>query len=388
MGRLSATRIKSITKPGRHADGDGLYLYVTPSGTKSWVQRITIDDRRRDLGLGSAKTVSLAKARIRAHENRVMVADGLDPRAERRRKDIPTFREAAEKTFAVLKPRWGSAVHARGWMQSLERHVMPKIGSMPVDKIEKSDILGVLEPIWTKKPETARRVRQRIKATLHWCQAHSHVEHNLAGEVIDGALPAQPKTKEHYLSLPYREVPDALREVDASEASDASKYCLRFVVLTGARSCEAREARWSEIDLANREWRVPPERMKANRAHRVPLSDGALEVLEAARSLSDNSDPDDSDLIFPSPARPGQPLSNMTLMKLLKGCGYAGRATVHGMRASFRTWAAEQTDVSREVAETALAHRVGNQVEQAYQRSDLFDRRRELMQQWSDHVGR
>ena len=381
MGKLTATRVKAITEPGRYGDGDGLYLNIAKGRSKSWVLRITIDGRRRDLGLGSCKTVSLAEARERAHQKRVAVAQGRDPVAEERRGDVPTFAEAARAVHEANVPRWRNDKHAAGWIRSLENYAMPTIGSMRVDHIQRIDVLGILKPIWSAKPETARRVRQRIRTVLRWCQAHGYVEHNAAGEAIDGALPAMPRVRAHFRSLHYLEVPDALKVVDKSGASLASKCCLRFVILTAARPGEALGARWSEVDVDGREWRLPPDRMKAAVEHRVPLSDAALDVLDAAKALHDGSD-----LVFPSPLRPGRPLSNVTLTKVLKDCGLAASATVHGFRSSFRTWALEQTDAPWAVAEAALAHRLGDTTEQAYVRGDLFRARQDLMQDWANFL--
>lgn len=381
MGRLTATGVKAITEPGRYGDGDGLYLNIAKGGSKSWVQRITIDGRRRDLGLGSCKTVSLAEARERAHKRRVAVAQGRDPVAEERRGDVPTFAEAARAVHEANVPRWRNDKHASGWIRSLEIHAMPTIGSMRVDRIQQIDVLHILKPIWSVKAETARRVRQRIRTVLRWCQAHGYIKDNAAGEVIDGALPAMPRKRTHFRSLHYLEVADALSVVNASGASLASKYCLRFLILTAARPGEALGARWSEFDVDGREWRLPPDRMKAGVEHRVPLSDAALDVLDAAKALHDGSD-----YAFPSPLRPGRPLSNVTLTKVLRDCGLAEQATVHGFRATFRTWALEQTDAPWAVAEAALAHRLGDTTEQAYVRGTLFRARQGLMQQWADYL--
>lgn len=381
MGKLTAAGVKAISKKGRYGDGNGLYLNVTDTGTKSWVQRITIDGRRRDLGLGSASIVSLATARNLAHDNRVAVADGRDPLAEKHdEEDVPTFREMALEVYEANEPRW-SERHAKGWLRTLEKHVMPKLGDKRVNQIQQRDVLRILKPIWSEIPETARRVRQRIRTVLRWCQAHEYVTHNVAGEAIDGALPPMPDTVTHYRSLPYTEVADALKVVDASDASDASKLCFRFLVLTAARPSEALGARWSEIDLKRREWCLPPERMKARKEHRVPLSDGAMTVLYAAMKLRDGGE-----YVFPSPIRPRCPLSNVTLLKLLKDHNLGEQTTVHGFRSSFRTWALEQTNASWAVSEAALAHLLGNKVEQAYLRGDLFEQRKELMQEWWEYL--
>ncbi|MCY4507673.1 MAG: site-specific integrase, partial [Acidobacteria bacterium] len=239
----------------------------------------------------------------------------------------------------------------------------------------------VLTPIWVAKPETARRVRQRTRTVLRWCQAHEYVEHNMAGESIDGALPPQPKVKNHFRALHYLEVPEALETVDATKAAAASKLALRFAVLTAARPGEALGCRWSEIDMDAAERRIPGDRMKAGAEHRVPLSTAALDVLDLAKGIYDGSD-----LVFPSPLKPGCELSNMTLTKVLRDCGLAERATVHGFRASFRTWALEQTDAPWAVAEAALSHTLGDSTTMAYIRGDAYDQRRELMQRWADFL--
>ena len=382
MGKLSAARVKALTGRGRYSDGDGLYLNIAKGGSKSWVLRITIDRRRRDLGLGSVKSVSLVEARNRAHDLRVAVAQDRDPIAEQRRGDIPTFSDAAKAVHEGLLPSWRNAKHAEGWISSLENHAMPTLGAMPVDRIERSDVLAVLKPIWSTKPETARRVRQRVKVVFGYCQAHGYIENNPAGDAINAALPSMRRTQQHFRSMPHLEVSDALKVVDAGGAALASKLCLRFVILTAARPGEALGARWAEVDMGGREWRLPPERMKGAIEHRVPLSDAALDVLEAAKTLCDGSE-----FVFPSPRKPGHPLSNATLTKVLRDCDLAKQATVHGFRSSFRRWALECTGAQWEVAETALAHRLGNSTERAYVRTvDLFQPRQRLMQQWADYL--
>ena len=380
MGKLTAIKVQAIRKPGRYGDGETLFLNVARGGTKSWVQRVTIDGKRRDVGLGPWPAVSLAKARRRAFENRVAIADGRDPLAEKHKAAVPTFRQAAERTFEAHKVRWRNARHAAGWWQTLERHAMPRLGNVRVNKIDREAVLAVLTPIWGTRMETARRVRQRIRTILGWALAHGFVEHNMA-DAVAGALPAMPTVQEHHRALPYQEVKDALATVEASQASLAVKLGFRFTVLTAARSGEVREAVWSEIDFDAREWRIPGARMKSGTEHRVPLSDAALAVLEQARALKN-----DSGLVFPSPLKPDRPLSNMTMTKLLRDVKLADRATVHGFRSAFRTWASEQTNTAHAVMEMALAHAVGSSVERSYARSDLFTKRRALMQRWADYV--
>ncbi len=385
MGNLTFTKAKSLNKPGMHGDGDGLYLNVTRAGSRSWVQRIVIAGRRRDIGLGPFPTVSLARARTLAAANRTAVAEGGDPIAEkqeaRRKAAIPTFRQAAERTFEANKPRWRNGKHTVSWWQTLERHAFPVLGDTPVNGIGREHVLQVLTPIWGVRMETARRVRQRIRTVLRWCMAHGYVEHNVAGEAIDGALPAMPRIKAHLRALPYREVAAALATVDASGAALASKLCLRFLILTAARSGEARGATWDEIHGDASEWRIPGSRMKSGMDHRVPLSDTALVVLERARPLRD-----ESALIFPSSVKPCHPMSDMTLTQVLRKTGLADRTTVHGFRSAFRDWAAECTSAPHAVMELSLAHAVGSSVEQAYARSDLIEKRRTLMQQWAHFV--
>ena len=381
MGGLTAAKARALAAPGRYGDGGTLYLVVAPGGSKSWVQRLTIDGKRHDIGLGGWPVVSLAMARDRAFANRRAVAEGRDPLAEKRKTAAPTFREASARARETNEGRWRHAKTAMNWDASLAMYAYPIIGDKRVDRIGREDVLGVLTPIWVKKPEVARKVRQRIRATLAWAQAHGYVEQNLAGEAINGALPALPAVREHFRALPYGEVGAALDTIHAARASVSARACLRFVVLTACRSGEARLATWGEMELQKREWRIPGERMKTGDEHRVPLSDAALEVLEQVRPLRDSSG-----LVFPSPSRPGRPLSDMALTKLLRDVGLADRATVHGFRSSFRTWASERTSVPHAVCEMALAHRVGSDVERSYARSKLFEKRRGFMAAWAEHV--
>lgn len=378
---LSATRVKTLKEPGRYSDGGGLHLFVSKVGRKSWVLRITIDGRRRDIGLGGYPSVSLARARGKAVDHRAAIAEGRDPVADKHAPAMPTFREAAYIVHEANRPRWRNARHAAGWMQTLERHAMPVLGNANLDRIDRGRVLQVLTPIWTTRPETARRVRQRMRTVFRWGMAHGFMESNPAGEAIDGALPPMPKVKAHFRALPYQEVALALGTIEASQASISAKLCFRYLVLTAARSGEARGATWDEIDLQDRVWRIPSERMKAEVEHRVPLSVQAINLLEEASALRE-----DSGLVFPSPLKPGTPMSDMTLTKILRSVGLAERATVHGFRSSFKNWTLEQTDTPWVVSEAALAHSLGNSTEQAYARSDLFERRRVLMQLWADYL--
>ena len=379
--KLTAMEAKSVNTPGFYRADETLYLNVAPGGSKSWIQRITIDGKRRNIGLGGYPVVSLADARDKAFQNRKLVRSGGDPLADKRRAKLPTFEQAAQKTFEANQARWRSEVTAKNWEQGMKKYVLPRIGKLRVDQIGREEVLRILTPIWTTKPEVARKQRNRIRSVLSWCQAHGFIEHNVAGDMIDGALPAMPAVKAHFRALPYTEVPAMLDTVEASGASLATKLCFRFLVLTAARSGEARGATWSEIDFEKSEWRIPASRMKAGAEHRVPLSDAALTVLQQAQILRDGSD-----LIFPSSTRPGTPMSNMTLTKVLRTTGLAARSTVHGARSSFRDFASEKTNAPHAVMELSLAHKVGSAVEQAYARSDLLAKRRRLMEQWGSFV--
>ncbi|MXY14485.1 MAG: tyrosine-type recombinase/integrase [Proteobacteria bacterium] len=377
MGKLTIAKSRAITEPGMYHDSPTLYLYVAPGGSKSWVQRITIDGRRHDLGLGGFPLITPEHARRRAAVNRLEVADGKDPLAEKRKAKAPTFKQAALKTYETLRPRWRNDKVAKNWMQQLDRYVFQRFGNMRVDRIGRADVLSILTPIWNTKPETARRVRRSIRSTFSWCQANGFVDINYAGEVIDGGLPTMRALRKNLRALPYQELPEAIETVRASGASRAAKACLEFTILTACRSGEARHAVWSEIDLDERLWTIPAERTKIGREHRQPLSEQAIAVLQDVRDLQD-----DSGLIFPSPYKKGNPLSNMALTKVLRDNDLADRATVHGFRASFRTWASEKTNADHAVMELSLAHTVGSSVEQAYARSDLLAKRRRLMDQW------
>ena len=385
MGTLTAAKVRTATATGRAAklygDGDGLYLRVAPTGARSWIQRIVVHGKRRTLGLGPFPLVSLAEAREASFELRRTVRRGGDPIAERRARDVLTFEAAALATYETLRPRWRDLKTAKNWLQGMEKRAFPALGAMPVDRIGREDVLRVLTPIWTSRPEVARKLRQRIRATFEWAQAHGHCTDNPAGEGINGALPSMPSVKAHFRSLPYTEVAAALDVIDASTARGPAKLALRFVGLTAARSGEVREARWSEIDMEARLWTVPGSRMKTGAEHRVPLSDAALAVLEDARALAGRSA-----LVFPSALRPGRPMSDMTLTKVLRDNGLADRATVHGFRASFRSWASEKTNAPHAVMKLCLSHAVGDAVERAYARSDLLDKRRRLMDQWAAYL--
>ncbi len=374
---LSAAFIRSAP-PGRHADGNGLFLYVKPEGTRSWIQRIVIRGRRREMGLGSVSLVSLAEARELALANRKLARSGGDPLADKRRiQGVPTFAEAARRVVEQKQGGWRGRWHAQNWIRSLERYAFPRIGSRPVSQVNSADVLEILTPIWHVKPETARAVRQRVRSVLEWSVAMEMRMDNPCDRVLP-VLGPQGDIVQHMQALAHKDVAAAVETVRKSgSAAPAIKLALEFLVLTAARSGEVRLATWDEMDVAGRVWTISAQRMKAKREHRVPLCRRAVEVLEAARSLGGSND-----LVFPM--RSGNPIAASTLPKVLRQHGIA--AVAHGFRSSFRDWAAEETDHPREVIEAALAHIVQNKVEAAYARSDLFERRRRLMTDWAAYL--
>ena len=384
MGRLTEAKIKALHQAGRYRDGDCLFLNVTASGTRSWVVRLKIrHGPRRDLGIGPYPLLGLKEARLRAWELRKQVFHGVDPLGERKKSAMPTFQHVARQYYEANKPRWKPGRHTERWLQVVEKYAFPAFGHTPVDRLDQDDMLAVLRPIWTTIPEAARRLRHRLRVILKWCQAHRYVTANVAGDVIDGALAPMPSIRAHHRSLPYEAVGAALDTIEASASCLSAKLCLRFLILTATRSQEARGLRWQELDLAKRLWTIPASRMKMNHEHHVPLSEEAMRVLDRARVLEDGSD-----LVFPSPQKPGEALSAMTLTRLLATTGLLDQTVVHGFRSSFRTWSEEQTTADFAVKEQALAHQVGSAVERAYTRTDLLARRRVLMQRWSDYLTR
>ena len=374
---LSPAFIRSAPS-GRHADGNGLYLFVQPSGTRSWIQRLLIRGRRRELGLGSVALVSLAEAREKALANRKLARTGGDPLAEKRRAEgIPTFAEAAMRVLEQKQGGWRNPRHSREWQSSLRRFAFPRIGKMPVSEVTSADLLEILTPLWHRKVDTAKRVRQRLRAVLEWAVAMEFRIDNPCDR-IGPVLGPQKDVTEHMQALPHREVAAVIRRVRVSTALPTAKLALEFLVLTAARWGEVRWAEWEEIDRDGRVWTVPARRAKTNRRHRVPLCGRALKILDAAQALDEGAGP----LVFTHGG--GKPLHDSAVRRLLRQLGIA--AVPHGFRSTFRDWAAEETDHPREVIEAALAHVVRNRVEAAYARSDLFERRRTLMVAWACYL--
>ena len=324
--------------------------------------------------------VSLAEARELALANRMLARSGGDPLSEERRvQGVPTFAEAAERVLEQKRGGWRGRWHAQNWWNSMERYAFPRIGRRPVSDVNTTDMLEILTPIWHVKAETARAVRQRIRSVLEWAIAMDLRNDNPCDRVLP-VLGPQNGIVQHRLALPHKDVAAAIETVRSSGSGQpAVKLAFEFLVLTAARSAEARLATWTEMDTAGRVWTISATRMKAKREHRVPLCRRALEILDAARTLGDGNP-----LVFPM--RSGRPISASTLPKMLQFHRIA--AVAHGFRSSFRDWAAEETDHPREVIEAALAHVVQNKVEAAYARSDLIERRRRLMNDWAEYLAR
>ena len=387
MGKLYVKTIDSISKPGRYGDGDGLYLNVAPSGTKSWVQRMVINSRRRDIGLGSYPAVSLVQARSLAANNHTAVSEGRDPLAEKQAAkeavrnpapSVPTFAQAAVAVIDLHRPTWSNPKHADQWRSTLQTYAFPVIGTKTVDEITPFDALAVLEPIWTAKPETASRVRQRMETVMDWAVTHGYRFDNPAGRALLRVLPRVNREPNHHTALPYSQVGWAVSRVRESNSHLLTKLAFEFLVLTAARSGEVRQANWGEILWDRRTWEIPAVKMKARRYHRVPLSDRAMEILHEAWLVSG---PDG--LVFPTEPGGGA-ASDMTYNVMMRRLGIP--AVPHGFRSSFTDWVDEQHADYSNAADKALAHEEKNKTRRAYRRTDLFEKRIVLMQKWADYV--
>ena len=374
---LSATTVRNLKKPGKYYDLHGLFLRIEPTGSRRWVQRVSVAGRQREIGLGSADLVTLAEARELAVSNKKLARAGGDPLAVKREHiAIPSLNEAIDKVIELNAPTWTNAKHAAQFKSTLTNYVTPKLGRRPVNDIQAADILSVLQPIWVDKNETARRVKQRIGTVMKWAiaQGYRSDEPTLA---LNQVLPKPNRKPKHRASLPYTDVAECLNNVSQSHAMMSTKLAIELLVLTATRSSEVRLSDWSEVDLDAKTWTIPAARMKMKEEHVIPLSDRATEVLQQAKALGDDG------LIFPG-MRSGRPMSDMTMSKLVKELGYP--VDIHGFRTSFRTWVQEQTNTAHEVAERALAHKTTNKVEAAYARSDLFEKRRKLMDAWASYL--
>lgn len=389
---LSALEVKRLVAPGFHSVGGvaGLALYVKPSGTRSWVLRVVIGAKRRDIGLGAYPEVTLADARDTARKMKQQIRDGIDPVEHRRELASRllaaqtvgmTFDECAAAYIKAHRDGWKSPKHAAQWGSTLRLYASPVIGAMLARHVETPHVLRILEPIWSEKTETATRLRARIELVLDWATVRKERDGlnpaRWRGH-LDKLLPKPSKVADrgHHAALPWHQIGAFmayLAEIDGMGAA-----ALRFAILTAARSGEVRGATWSEIDIEARTWTVPAERMKAGREHRVPLSDAALALLAGLPRYVDNP------LVFPGSK--GRQISDMTLSAVVRRLDVP--VTVHGFRSTFRDWAAESTAYPGDVVEMALAHTISNKVEAAYRRGDLFEKRRQLMQAWADYCAR
>jgi len=383
---LTARRVETEKRRGMFGDGRGLYLRVGPTGARSWVFRYQRGGRRRDMGLGPIAEVSLADARDAVNELRRGLRQGLDPiegrRAAKPYQPAMTFAEVAEQYIATHQASWSNAKHAYQWRQTLGSYINPLIGALRVADVDTARILEALKPIWLTKAETASRCRGRIERVLDFAISAGHREGANPARWkghLENLLPKRSSVASarvvHYAALPYAELGEFMGTLRSRDGVAAA--ALEFAILTAARTGEVLGAKWSEIDLERRLWVVPAERMKMRREHRVPLSGAALAVLDRVSRVRT------SDFVFPG-QKPRAPLSNMALLMLLRKLGRSD-LTAHGFRSTFRDWCAEQTSFPSEVAEMALAHVVGDKVEAAYRRGDLFEKRRNLTEAWAKY---
>jgi integrase len=378
INRLNARAVATLTENGRHADGGGLYLSISPNGGRRWVFLFRWHGKPTEIGLGSARDVTLARARELASQARAKLAEGINPKEARKPTEGATFAECADRVIEAMRPSWRNGKHAAQWGMTLRDYAAP-LRQLPVDKIATDDVLAVLKPLWNEKPETASRLRGRIERVLDAAKAQGL----RSGENparwrghLDQLLPKRQRlTRGHHAAMPYTDVPAFMSDLQARRATAA--LALEFAVLTAARSGEVLGAQWEEFDVDGAVWTVPAPRMKAGREHRVPLSKRALKIIQEMQESRNG------DFVFPG-QKPGSPLSVMALEMILRRMKIEG-VTVHGFRSAFRDWAAERTNFANEVCEAALANVIENKAEAAYRRGDLFDKRRKLMEAWAVH---
>ena len=389
VGKLTALKVSRPLKPGMYADGAGLYLQVTGAGAKSWLYRFSLQGKAREMGLGSLSAVSLSEARIKAGECRRLREEGVYPiearkvRREQAALDAAksiTFKEAAANYIASHRAGWRNEKHASQWENTLATYAEPVLGRVSIQAIDTTLVLKVLEPIWKTKPETASRLRGRIEAILDWAKVRGLRQGENPARWrghLDHLLPARSKVRrvKHHAALSYAELPDFIAKLRAQEGVAAR--ALEFTILTAARTGDTIGAVWYEVNTSDKVWTVPADRMKAGKEHRVPLSSRALAILREGHDMQT------SDYVFPG-GKAGKPLSNMAMTEVLRRMGRRD-ITVHGFRSTFRDWAAERTNFPSEVVEMALAHAVGDKVEAAYRRGDLFEKRRRLMAEWASY---
>ena len=372
--KLTATKVKTA-QPGRYQDGNGLTLLVKSTGSRSWCQRLVIQGTRRDMGLGPWPLVSLAEAREKAFRNRRIAMQGGDPR-QSVTTGCPTFAEAAREVHALHSPSISNERYRRQWIDELERHAFPILGTLRIDAITMQVCFAVISPIWNTKPKLARQLRQRIEKIFDWARVQGYRIDNPANSALKSALPAQNGNAKHHDAMPYADIPRAILAIRQCDKPATVRLAVEFLILTAARTGEVRGADWNEIDMDSATWTIPASRMKASKEHRVPLANRTIEILREIRGTGN-----ETGLLFKSR---GKALSETAMLRTIKDCGFA--VTAHGFRSSFRDWCSEIAKADREVAEAALAHTIRNAVEAAYARSDLFDRRRQLMAEWADYL--
>ena len=382
-GRLTKKLVENLSA-GRHGDGGGLYLVVDPSGARRWIVRVVVKGQknlkgaplRTDFGLGGADVVTLNQARERALEYRRMAKQGLNPRFNVSR-EIPTFEEVARQVHIDRMPTWKNDKHGAQWINTLRDYAFPKIGRMPVDSIGQPEVLMCLSPIWTEKHETARRLAQRLKIVLDVAKSKGFRSgENPLTSIADAKVLPKVKAKpKHHRAMRWQDVPAFYADLKERDAMAAE--ALKFTCLSGSRTGEVLGMKWEEVDQVARLWTCPADRMKGGEIHRVPLTDEMLAIIEPLRAMQ-------SEFVFEGQKR-HKPLSNMAMLMLLRRMAVEG-VTVHGFRSTFRDWASEVANAPREVAEMSLAHKVGSDVERAYARSDLLEKRRLLMDRWSGYV--
>jgi integrase len=387
LNRLTARKIATEMKPGLHADGGGLYLRVGRGGAKSWCLRYMLQGKAREMGLGGLLKVSLAEARRKAAAQRVLLADKSDPLERRQTENAAkkveaarsmTFDECASAYIRAHEVSWQNAKHRQQWQNTLAAYVSPKFGSVPVGEVDVGMVMKAIDPLWKTKPETAGRVRGRIETVLDWAKARGFRDGENPARWrghMSNLLPARRKVRavKHHAALPYPEIGTFVADLRSRQGTATA--ALEFLILTAARTGEVIGARRSEVDFRARLWTVPAERMKGKREHRVPLSSAAMNALERAKV-------EDSEFLFPG-IKAGQGLSNMALLKVLERMNRSD-LTVHGFRATFKTWATERSNFPRELVEAALAHVLEDKTEAAYQRGDMLEKRRRLMSAWAE----
>jgi integrase len=378
--QLTVKSIDAISEPGRYRDGGGLYLVADNKTAKRWLLRIMVQGRRRDLGLGSYPLVSLSEARELARQYLKAARAGDDPTVTlRRSSSMPDFETVARDYFAQHKARWKNAKHRQQWITTLEQYAFPVLGKRRIDDITTPDVVSVLSPIWFEKHETARRLKQRIAMVFDDAKGKGHLagENPVAG--VSASLKRDKRMRpQHFAAMDYRELPAFIAKLRSDDTPAMAKLALEFTILTAARTGEVIKARWDEIDASKRIWTVPADRMKAGREHRVPLSERALAIIETVRPVTEVGG-----WLFEG-QRPRKALSNMAMLKLLERMKVP--VTVHGFRSTFRDWCGETTGFPHAAIEKCLAHEVANKVEAAYARSDLLDRRREIMAAWESYL--